>query len=86
MKRFTAIALIVTLIFCVSACRKKEQQKETAPSGTTQPITVPTMPDMTVPSTNIPDPTVESHSTTPTMDENESDSNRDNTTDKESTK
>ena len=86
MKRFTTIALIATLIFCISACGKKEQRKETTPSGTTQPITVPTMPDMTMPSTNIPDPTVESHSTTPTMGENESDSNRDNTTDKESTK
>lgn len=73
MKKTTVFALVLMLIFCLSACRARNTQKESAPAGTTQPITVPSLPDMTMPSENIPDPTVDSHSTTPTLDEDISD-------------
>ena len=69
MKKSIIFSLVLMLVFCLSACRNRNAQKESTPSGTTQPITVPTLPDMTMPSENIPDPTVDSHSTTPTLDE-----------------
>jgi len=81
MKKITVFALILALIFSLSACGRRREEKETTPAQTTapttapttEPITVPTLPDMTMPSENIPDPTVDSNSTTPTDGENSND-------------
>ena len=73
MKRTAVFALILTLIFCLSACGGRQEERDTTPNTTnapateptSEPITVPTLPDMTMPSENIPDPTVDSNSTQP---------------------
>lgn len=80
MKKITVFILLVTLVFCMCACRSEKMENETEPSGTTQPITMPTLPDMTMPSTNIPDPTVESHSTTPTIGDDDLNDDRNDAT------
>ena len=67
MKKFAVIAVALAMVLSFSACGRNKNQP-TTPSRDTQPITVPTMPDMTMPSTNIPDPTVDSNSTMPTGD------------------
>ena len=67
MKKFAIIATALAMVLSFSACGKNKNQP-TTPSRATQPITVPTKPDMTMPSTNIPDPTVDSNSTMPTGD------------------
>lgn len=67
MKKFTVIALVLVLTVSLAACgRRRNEPTET--TRDTTPITVPTVPDMTMPSSNIPDPTVDSNSTTATDD------------------
>lgn len=64
MKKFSVIALVLALTLSLGACgRRKNNSVTTTPTKDSTPITVPTMPDMTMPSTNIPDPTVDSNST-----------------------
>lgn len=77
MKKTAIFTLILALIFSMSACGRRRDNRETTPSttssptteSTSDPITVPTLPDMTMPSENIPDPTVDSNSTQPTDEE-----------------
>lgn len=72
MKKIAAIALVLVLILTMAACgRRRNNAAET--TRDTMPITVPTMPDMTMPSSNIPDPTVDSNSTMPTDGTNTTD-------------
>ena len=62
MKKLSVIALIIVMALSLGACgRKKQEPIQT--TGDTTPMTVPTMPDMTMPTSNIPDPTVDSNST-----------------------
>lgn len=65
MKKFSVIALVLVLTISLAACGRRANRPTEATRDTT-PITVPTVPDMTMPSTNIPDPTVDSNSTTGT--------------------
>ena len=63
MKTNAIIALALAVTFCFAGCgRNKPEETQATEPATTAPITVPTMPDMTIPSENIPDPTVESNS------------------------
>ena len=62
MKKFAVIVMSLVMVLSFSACGRNNKQP-TTPSRDTQPITVPTESDMTMPSTNIPDPTVDSNST-----------------------
>ena len=68
MKRsmITIVALLLAVFLSACGCTNRVNDVTTP---TTKPTTAPTtepivsMPDMTVPSTNIPDPTVDSNST-----------------------
>ena len=66
MKKFFALVPALLLIASLAGCGRNDTEPETEPSQiitpSTTPITVPTLPDMTMPSSNIPDPTVDSNS------------------------
>ena len=62
MKKFAVIALAVAMVLSFTACGRKKNQA-TMPTRDTTPVTVPTTEDMTMPTSNIPDPTVDSNST-----------------------
>ena len=62
MKEISVIALVIVLTLSLGACGRKKQEP-TQTTRDTAPMTVPTMPDMTTPTSNIPDPTVDSNST-----------------------
>ena len=68
MKKIILPAIILAVVFSFSGCGRRNEENM-QPSETTQPITVPTLPDATLPSSNIPDPSVESNSTMPNQDE-----------------
>lgn len=65
MKKIYALMLAL-LLLGLTGCGRNDAEPETEPSKvtepSTEPITVPTVPDKTMPSSNIPDPSVESHS------------------------
>lgn len=63
MKKIAVITLCLAMLFSLAACRRNNAEPATETTGNTEPITVPTIPDMTEPSSNIPDPTVDSNST-----------------------
>ena len=62
MKIVTSCILILTIVLLTNACKKEMSPSTTEQS---QPITVPTIPDAIMPSTNIPDPNVENNSSMP---------------------
>ena len=62
MKKFFVIALALALTLSMGACGRRKQTPTQA-TRDTAPITVPTTPTMTMPTSNIPDPTVDSNST-----------------------
>ena len=66
MKKIFALVPALLLIASLAGCGRNNAEPETEPSQSitpsTIPITVPTLPDMTMPSSNIPDPTVDSNS------------------------
>ena len=66
MKKIFALVPARLLIASLAGCGRNDAEPETEPSQiitpSTTPITVPTLPDMTMPSSNIPDPTVNSNS------------------------
>lgn len=62
MKKLFVIALALALTLSMGACGRRKQTPTEA-TRDTAPITVPTTPTMTMPTSNIPDPTVDSNST-----------------------
>ena len=65
MQKIVILTLALIIMSSLCACRKQNIEQATAatePQAPTEQITIPSMPDMTMPSTNIPDPTVDSHS------------------------
>lgn len=60
MKKLCALMLAMLILAALAGCGRKHEEPKTQPS--TEPITIPTVPDMTMPSSNIPDPTVDSNS------------------------
>lgn len=63
MKKNAIIALALAVTLCFAGCgRNKPEESQATEPATTAPITVPSMPEMTMPSENIPDPTVDSNS------------------------
>ena len=69
MKKIIVFTLVLIIMASLCACRKENNTQTTAATETqapsTEPVTIPSMPDMTMPSSNIPDPTVDSNSGNP---------------------